>query len=296
MQQRPSAVSLMLLTLPPFFWATNAIIGRMVVGMIGPVTLNTLRWLVAGLIILPWAWRPLLGHRDLVRKHWRVIALMGFCSVGCFNTFQYLALHTSSALNVTLIGSAGPIFILLVGALFFDTPMNRRQLLGAMISMAGVVWVVARGDPMQLTRLEISVGDLYMLAASLCWSIYTWLLRKNRPVELSLAEMMFLQIVFGLAAFALPTMAEIWFGQSPTQWNEHSAMVVVYIALFPSLVSYFCWDRGVARVGPFLPVLFSNLTPIFTALMSSWLLDETPYLYHVVGLGLILLGIACARR
>ncbi len=298
MPQRPSitASTLLLLSLPPFFWATNAIIGRMVAGSIGPLTLNTFRWLIAGVILLPFGLRALIAHRAVITARWRSIAMMSFFGVGCFNSLQYLALHTSTALNVTLIGSAGPVFIVLVGAWFFDEPLKRRQLLGAALSMVGVAWVMSRGEIDQLARLNANVGDLYMLAATLCWSFYTWLLRKHRPVELSLSAMLLLQIIVGVALFAPLTAVEILLGHMPTQWDGRTLGIFVYIALFPALLSYLCWDRGVARVGATLPIFFSNFTPVFTALMSAFLLDEMPQPYHAVGLALILAGIRFARR
>lgn len=297
-ERRPSIepFSLLLLTMPPLFWAGNAIVGRIAAGSIAPFALNNLRWVLAGLILLPFAWRPLLRHAAIIRTRWRMLALMSFLSIGAYNSLQYLALHESTPLNLTLIGSSGPVFILLIGTCFFHERATARQLGGAGISMLGVLLVLARGEPGELLQLRINGGDLYMLLATVCWSTYTWLLRRHRPPELSLAEMLLVQIVFGMLTFLPFSIGEILLGSTVTQWTGGTALIVLYVAIFPALLAYFCWDRGVARVGAQLPVFFTNLTPVFAAIMSALLLGELPQLYHVIGLILIIAGIQLARR
>lgn len=290
------STSLALLLLPPLLWATNAIVGRYVVGTIGPLTLNTFRWLLAALILLPFAWRPMMRHRAVIRAYWPWIALMGFFGVGCYNALQYQALQTSTVLNITLIASSGPVFILVIGAWFFKEPMRPPQMFGAVLSLAGVLWVILRGDPMQLANLGAASGDLFMLAGTICWSCYTWVLHKHRPPGLPMAALLWPQMVFGLILIAPLTLIEVWLGHTPTQWTERTALIFLYVALFPALLAYFCWDRAVALVGAQLPVFFANLTPVFAALMSIVWLGETLHVYHGVGMALILLGIRFASR
>jgi drug/metabolite transporter (DMT)-like permease len=299
MGERPSSLdpsALLLLTLPPLFWASNAIIGRLVVGSIAPLALNNLRWLVAGLLLLPFAVRPLMRHAALIRARWRMLALMGFLAIGCYNSLQYLALQTSTPMNVTLIGSSGPIFILLIGSWFFNERMTARQLAGGTVSMAGVLVVLAHGQLDLLLSLHINGGDLYMLLATLCWSVYTWLLRRHRPPGLPLALMLFVQIAFGVVLFAPLVIAEALSGVTVMHWSWQNGAIVLYVAIFPALLSYFCWDRGVARVGAQLPVFFTNLTPVFAAIMSAFWLGDLPQPYHLVGLVLIIAGIRLAQR
>lgn len=299
MAQRPNPIdaqALVFLTLPPLFWATNAVLGRLVAGQIGPLVLNTMRWVVAGLILLPFALRPLWAHRQVLRARWRMLALMGFLGIGAYNSLQYLGLQTSTPLNITLISSSGPVFIVVLGALFFREPMTPRQIGGGLLSMLGVLAVLVRGEPAALVDFRFNAGDLYMLLATVCWSFYTWLLRRHRPPELSQWELLLVQIVCGVLIFLPLTVFEVWLGILPTRWDGEAALVFVYVGLFPALASYICWDRGVARVGAQLPVFFTNLTPLFTAILAAPLLGETPHSYHLVGLVLIIAGIWLARR
>ena len=139
-----------------------------------------IRWLLAFFILLPlagWVLRPGSG----LWPHWRRFAVLGLLGVGLYNTLQYLALHTSTPVNVTLVASSMPLWMLALGRLFFNAPVRRPQLLGALLSMLGVTVVLARGDLANLARLQLVPGDLYILAATLAWALYSWLLA--RPAE-----------------------------------------------------------------------------------------------------------------
>ena len=292
---RPDPATYALLTLPPMFWAGNAIVGRMMVGTLPPLMFGLLRWLLAIAILLPFAWGALRANRQALRAEWKFVALAGFLGVGCYNSFQYIALHTSSALNVTLIGSSGPVFILAVGALVWREPVRAMQWVGALVSLAGVAWVIVRGEPMRLSSLALAPGDLIMLGATVTWSLYTWILRKHRP-SLPFTALLAAQMVFGALAIAPFALAELAFGAESIHWNARAFGGLAYVALFPSLAAYYCWDRGVARAGAALPVYFANLTPVFAALMSLALLGEAPRWYHAIGMALIVAGIHLAGR
>ena len=145
MNQRLTPATALLLTLPPLLWAGNAVVGRLVHELIPPMTLNFLRWVLAFVILLPLAWRVLRPDSALW-SHWRRFSLLGLLGVGCYNALQYLALQTSTPLNVTLVASSIPVWMLMVGALFFGRPVSRRQVAGALLSIAGVLVVLSRGQ------------------------------------------------------------------------------------------------------------------------------------------------------
>ena len=167
MTQRLGLSTALLLTVPPLMWAGNAVVGRLVRDDIPPFTLNFLRWVLAFAILLPLAaW--VLRRSGGMWSHWRRFAVLGLFGVGLYNTLQYLALQTSTALNVTLVASSMPLWMLLLGTLFFDTRVSRQQLVGAGLSMSGVVVVLTRGDWTELLGLRLVVGDLFMLAATFC--------------------------------------------------------------------------------------------------------------------------------
>lgn len=292
---RLSASTTALLVAPPLFWAGNAVLARALVGEFPPLALSFWRWALAFVLLAPFAARSVWRHRAVIRAHLPLLAWTSLLGVGCYNSLQYVALQTSTAVNATLIGASGPVMMLMVGAAFFSSSVARRRWIGAAISLAGVLWVIARGDPGNLLRLHFAVGDLIMLAATLAWSVYTWLLRTQRP-PLPLTAFLAVQIALG-TLMILPFYLLEWIitRQTPAPTPTNIA-ALAYVVLLPSLAAYYCWDRGVARVGAILPMYFVNLTPVFAALLSWAWLDDPIGTYHLVGGALILAGIHLATE
>ncbi|WIV96111.1 DMT family transporter [Kinneretia aquatilis] len=293
----------LLLTLPPLMWAGNAVVGRLMVGSISPLALNGLRWALAALLLLPLSWR-LLKQTELLRQRWAYLALTGFLGMGCYNALQYQALRSSSALNVTLIAASLPVWMLAIGALLFGVRPQRRQLLGALLSLAGVALVIARGQLTSLAQVHFVSGDLLMLLAILSWALYSWLLARppasmrgeQRP-HWDWAETLMAQLLFGLVFAGGMAGAEQALGSpAPIAWGSGLALTLIYVAVGPSLIAYRCWGLGVAQAGPAVAAFFGNLTPVFAGLMSAALLGEWPQWYHGAALGLIAAGIWVSSR
>ena len=288
-----------LLTLPPLMWAGNAVVGRLAADWIPPFTLNLLRWTLAFALLLPFAWAVLRPGSGLWGA-WRRFALLGLLGVGGYNTLQYLALHTSTPLNVTLVASSTPVWMLLLGRLFYGVPLTRGAVLGAALSLAGVLLVLSQGQPAQLLHLRLVPGDAWMLLAALVWAWYSWLLaRPQEPTAIRGDWSAFLlgQMVFGLMWSTLSTTGEwLWHTQASTPplhiaWGWPLAAVLLFVAVGPSLLAYRCWGAGVRRAGPTLAGFFANLTPLFAALMSAAFLGETPGWHHGAAFALIVGGI-----
>lgn len=292
---RIDPTTLFLLTFPPLAWAGNAIVGRMAAGTILPITLNLVRWIIAGLLLAPYAWRGVVAHRDTLRRHAGILTAMGLLSIASYNAFQYLALTTSTPINVTLIGASTPLFLLIIGAGFFRERFRAWHVAGALLCLVGVTFVLMRGEPQRLTQLAFVPGDLYMLAATVAWSFYTWLLRKNRP-DLPLPALLLAQIVTGVIASIPLSVWEISVLAQPLEWNGKVAWILLYVGTVPSLLAYFVWDRAIASAGAQLPVFFITLTPLFAAVLSTVLLGESPHWYHGIGLAFIAVGIWLAQR
>lgn len=298
MTQRLDLRTAALLTLPPLMWAGNAVTGRLVSELVPPMTLNLLRWVLAALLLLPlagWVLRPGSG----LWPHWRRYAVLGLLGVGAYNSLQYLALHTSSPMNVTLVASSIPIFMLAVGALFFGQRVTGRQLAGAGLSVSGVLLVLARGDLSALARVQLVPGDLYVLAATLGWAFYSWLLaRTTEPERIrgDWAAFLMAQMIPGLAWSALFATGEWALAPQTITWGWPLAAAMLFVAVGPSLLAYRSWGLGVQRVGPAVAGFFSNLTPLIAAVLSAALLGELPHAYHAIAFVLIAAGIVISSR
>jgi drug/metabolite transporter (DMT)-like permease len=298
MQQRLTPGTALLLTVPPLLWAGNAVVGRLVRDLISPMTLNFIRWLLAFLVLLPFA-AAMLRRDSPLWAHWKRFTVLGLLGIGCYNAFQYLALQTSTPVNVTLVGSSMPLWMLATGMLFFGARVTSREILGAALSMAGVLLVLGRGDWRHLAALRLVPGDLYMMLATLSWALYSWLLSRTREPAEALrdwASFLIAQMVFGLAWSTLFAAGEWTLTAAHVNWGWPLAAALVFITLGPALLAYRCWGLGVQRAGPQVAGFFSNLTPLFAALMSAAFLGELPQWYHGAAFVLIVGGIWISSR
>jgi drug/metabolite transporter (DMT)-like permease len=289
----------LLLTVPPLLWAGNAIVGRMLVGSVPPLALNFLRWAIAAAILLPLGWRA-LREPHAIAARWPYLLALGVLGVGTYNAMQYLALVTSTPINVTLIASSMPVWMLVVGAVGFGVRPGARQAAGAALSLTGAALVIARGDIGALARVQFVAGDLYMIVAAIAWAVYSWLLVRPpasmRPPERpawNWAEFLLLQSLFGLLGAGAMAAGEAALADAaPIVWHDGRVLAALaYVAIGPAIVAYRCWGLGVATGGPTLAAFFSNLTPLLTALLSAALLGEPPRAYHALAFALIVGGI-----
>lgn len=289
----------LLLTLPPLLWAGNAVVGRLLSELVSPMTLNFLRWLLAFAMLLPLA-GAVLRPGSALWPNWRRFSMLGLLSVGGYNALLYLALNTSTPINVTLVGSITPVWMLLIGRWFFGVAISRRQLLGAVLSISGVMLVLCRGQLDLLLQVRLVPGDLYILTASAAWAYYSWMLARptTEPPEIRANWSAFLlaQMAFGLVWSALFATGEWALDKAHIQWSWPLLAALVFIAVGPALIAYRAWGAGVARAGPAVAGFFSNLTPLFTALLSSAFLAELPHLYHALAFVLIVAGIVVSSR
>jgi len=225
--------------------------------------------------------------------------LLGLLGVGCYNSFQYLALHTSSPINVTLVASSGPVFMLAIGALFFGQRIRPQQLGGAALSILGVLFVLSRGDPATLLQVKWVIGDIYVLIATACWSFYSWLLSQDKDppgLRSNWAQFLMAQVIFGLGWGGLFSGLEWGLTPAHIEWNTTVWLALIYVAIGPAILAYRCWGLGVQQAGPNVAGFFANLTPLFAAVISTVMLGDAPQTYHGLAFALIVGGIWVSSR
>jgi drug/metabolite transporter (DMT)-like permease len=274
-------------------WAGNAIVGKILVQSSSPVLLNTIRWGVTALLLLPFAWRVLMPRSPLWthRKRFLLLSLFG---VGSYNVLLYLALQSSTPINVTLIGASMPIWAIVIGAVVYHERAQIRQIAGALISMVGVAVVIVRGDFERLIEIEFVAGDLWMVLATILWGAYSWMLaHPQQSTERSWpwAEFLFAQVGFGFCWSLVFAQTEYFLGFNYFTWNWQTLAMIGYVIIGPSLIAYRCWGLGVNQAGATVATFFTNLIPVFTAILSTLLLQKPPELYHGVAFAFILCGI-----
>jgi drug/metabolite transporter (DMT)-like permease len=279
-------------------WAGNAIAGRVLVGSISPITLSAVRWGLAALLLFPLGWRVFMPGSALWQNKKRFL-LLGLFGVGSYNVLLYLALQTSTAINVTLIGASMPIWMLFIGAVFYQVKPTILQMIGAVVSLLGVGIVLTRGDLATLLSMQMVVGDLLIMLATILWAFYSWML--SRPGESTerqwpWAEFLMAQVTVGLLWTGFFDGFEIAAGHAFIELNWWTASLIIFVAIGPSLIAYRCWGLGVNGAGPTVAAFFANFIPLFTALLSAAMLGEPPQLFHGLAFALIVAGIAISSK
>ena len=284
----------LLLAFTMLCWGGNAVASRMAVGVLSPMVLVSVRWLVVVAILAVVARRQLAADWPLLRRRLPWIFLMGALGFTAFNALFYLAAHSTTAVNLGIVQGAIPVFVLLGALLMHRTPIAGVQVAGILVTLLGVVVVATRGDLETLLKLTFAHGDLIMIGACLLYSGYTLNLRK-RPAVSGLGFFCGL----ALAAFVttLPLVAiEIAAGEDlwPTTWQ--GVAIILYVALFPSFLAQISFMRGVALIGAGRAGIFINLVPVFAAVLAVLILGEAFELFHAAALALVLGGIYLAER
>ena len=282
----------LLLVMCALFWAGNFVLGRAMHEAIPPIGLAFWRWVVASALVLPFVWRPLVRQWPLLRRHIGRMSLLAVLGVSAFNVFVYIGLQTTTATNSVLIQSTMPLQILLLNRLLYRVQATKREAVSILLSMSGVVFIISAGDPLRLFNGHWNGGDLWILGAALVWALYSVLLRW-RPAELDPGAFLGFTLIAGAIALLPLYLVETAIGR-PVDWSPSVGLTIAYVAVFPSVLAYLFWNRGVAALGANAAGHFINLIPVFGSVMAVLLLGELFGWYHAVGAGLVAAGILLA--
>lgn len=283
----------LLLSLTSLFWAGNQVLGRAVAGEIPPVMYSFLRWAGATIILLPFAWPHLRGDWPRISERWLYLVLIGSLGGGFFNTVQYIGLNYTTALNSVVLNSTGPIFIGLACFVLFRDRITPAQILGTLVSMAGVLAIVTKGDISTLRALAFNSGDLLILLGMATNGVYTAYLRQRPAIH----WLSFLLCLFAVStAFVVPWLLWEWSTGARMHVTPFTLAAVGYVAIVPSILAYICFTRGVELIGGVRSGVFLHLIPVFGAGLAIGLLGEPLGLYHLTGFALILAGVTMAAR
>jgi drug/metabolite transporter (DMT)-like permease len=282
------------LGLANLFWAGNWVLGRALRDAFDPISLNFWRWVIAVVVLAPFALPGLAAKRGVIRRHAGLLALLAVLSVSVFQSLVYLGLKSTTAVNAVLINCSGPLFILLCAWVLEGERATLRQVVGLLISVAGIVVILSRGEPAALLLLEFHSGDAWILLAIAIWGVYSVLL-KRRPPELGGVHFLFVLsaagVLFLAPAFVLQTLHA-----PPRVPTAIELAAVVYVGLAASVGAFLLWNRGVAVVGANAAGFTLYLLPTFGTLLAIAFLGETFGAFHALGIATIVAGVMLATR
>ena len=282
----------LLLSLTSLFWAINIVLGRFIAGQLPPVVLSQIRWSGAGLIVLPLAWPHLRRDWPAIRGSLGLMLLLSLTGITIYNTLAYHGLEYTEAINGLLMQSATPLMIALWSLLLFRDRLTAAQLVGVLMSLTGVVVIVARGDVSALLQLTINRGDVWFLVALFCYAFYAAMLRKRPPIHF--LSFLAFTIIAGAIMLLPATIAEFLYGRRIVPGPAVFA-VLAYVVVFPSVIAYICFNLGVELIGANRAGPFFHLIPVFGSAIAILFLGERPQFFHAIGYALIIAGIVVAQ-
>jgi len=283
----------LLLSITALCWAGNAIVGRLAAGHIPPVTLSFLRWALAFLIILPFAWKHLERDWGAIRARLGTMIVLSVTGIGAFNTLQYWALEHTQALNTLLLQSAGPLFVAVWSLILLGVRLTPAQAGGITLSLTGVLVILLHGDPTALASITFNKGDIIFTVALAIFGLYSVLSLKRPEIH----GLSFVGFTFGCGAACLVPLW-IWelFSRPVMQLDTANLLSLFYVAVFPSTLAYLCFNRGVQLIGANRAAPFFHVVPVFGSAMAIVFLGERPQLFHIIGFALVLTGVFVASR
>lgn len=271
-------------------WSLNITVTRYVVDYISPVSISFYRWLVAFLVLTPFMSAKVWRERQLVVQHWKQLAVLAAFGMVLYQGLGYTAAHYTTATNMGIINAFIPIFTIFVSMVMLKDIPNRFAVVGSLLSFAGLLYVMAQGNLLNLVQSGGHLGDVMMVLAVFFYAFYGVFLKKWQ-LQIPLMISLYVQIIFALL-YHLPFV--LWLGLDAI--NPQNVGSVLYAGIFPSLIAPLVWMLAVQMIGPNRTSIFMNLMPVFTAIIANIWLAEAWTVYHSIGGVIILLGILLAQK
>ena len=277
------------------FWAGNFTIGKFAFfENIPPYTLAFLRWCFVWIILLPFTYKEILKLKENIKKNLSLFFILGFTSVCIFTSFTYSALNYTQVINASLFNTAIPVTIILVCFLLKIEKTNLFQISGLLVSVLGILAIITKLDLNILLTLSFNKGDLFMIVAIIAWGIYSAFLRK-RTFDVSLLALVQIICTFGLI-FLLPLFILDLLQGKTVEITSNLFYILIYIAIFTSIGSYYCWAGAVSIIGANRAGIFLSLIPLFSTILAMIFFNEKFLFFHFIGSVLIILGLFLSNK
>jgi len=283
-----------LAVLATFIWSGNFVVARAVNKEIPPISLNFYRWLVAAIIIFPFAVKKFKAEWKVVRQSWHYLFWISLTGIALFNTFVYIGAHYTSAINLALIGTtSSPIMSVLFARIFLKEKVGWMKFAGMALCIIGVLFLLSKGDFKTLVHLKFSEGDLWVLLAAFCFAIYNTMVKK-KPAGISPVNFLFVIFSFG-TLMVLPFFIWEMNRSTPVEWNSNLVFSILYLGLGASVICFLIWNTAIKKLGAGRTALFGNLIPIFSSLEAVLILNEQFSWIHIVSMVVVFAGIVLAN-
>ena len=292
MQNTKAYIMLVCATL---FWAGNFMIGKLAfLTNIPPMSLVFYRWLLVWLILLPFTLKEILKYKNVILGNLPLLFFLALTSVGLFNSFTYLSLVHTQVINASLFNTAIPAIIILLCFIFKIEKTNKFQIFGLILAVFGILSIITKLDLNVLLSLNFNKGDLIMIGGVISWGLYSAFLKKKK-FNLPLLTLVHVLCTFGLI-FIFPQFFYEFSQEQFITFDINLFYILIFLALFPSIGSYYCWAGAVSIIGANRAGIFLSLTPLFSTIMAITFFNELFQFFHLIGAILIILGLFLSNK
>ncbi|MEK9690834.1 MAG: DMT family transporter [Pelagibacteraceae bacterium] len=277
------------------FWAGNFIVGKFAfLTQIPPLSLVFYRWSLVWIILLPFTFKEIIRYKEVIIKNLPLIFFLGLTSVGLFNSFTYLALIHTQVINASLFNAAIPAIIILLCFLFKVEDTNKFQIIGLIFTVFGMVVIITKLNLEILLSLSFNKGDLIMIGGAITWGVYSTLLKKKK-FTLPLLTLVHVICTLGLVC-VLPQFLYEYSNGQVINFDINLVYTLIFLALFPSIGSYYCWAGAVSIIGANRAGISLSLIPLFSTIMAIGIYNEKFQFFHLIGAILIILGLFLSNK
>jgi len=285
----------LILILTTIFWSGNFIVGKAASTYeIPPFSLNFFRWFFAGLILLPFTFKELIGRKKYIFDNIGFFTVLGITSITIFNSIVYYSLYYTQVISGILMISTIPVWIIFISSILNIERTNIFQIIGVVFSLTGVIFIITKADLEIIKNLDFNKGDLSMVVAMFSWAIYSALL-KSKKYEISQFALLQVVIITGLIFLTPIYLIEMYLG-NVIVLGIPFVLTLTYVVFFPGLASFIFWIKGISLIGANRAGVFLHLMPIFGAIMAMLIFDEKFMYYHIFGALFIIVGITLSNK
>ena len=280
--------------LATLIWSGNFIVARGIYKEVPPVTLAFWRWLLAALILLPFAWKSLSVEWPTIKKSWFYFFIAGMTGVAMFNTFVYIGGQYTTAINLALIGTtSSPVMSVILARIFLKEKIGWQKIVGMTICIVGLLYLLSKGNFNNLLNFQFTKGDSWVLAAAFAFAIYNTMV-KRKPTAVSPVGFLTVAFIIG-TLLLLPFYLWETNHTIPVNWNLKLVAIIFYLALGASVICFLIWNIAIGHLGAGRAALFGNLIPVFSSIEAVLILGEDFTIVHIVSLVLVFAGILLAN-
>jgi len=277
------------------FWAGNFIIGKVAfLENIPPLSLVFFRWSLVWLILLPFTYKEVLKFKEVILENLPLLFFLALTSVGLFNSFTYLSLAHTQVINASLFNTAIPAMIILLCFLFKIEQTNKFQIFGLIVSSIGILAIITELNLNIFLTLNFNKGDIIMIGAVITWGFYSSFLKKKK-FHIPLLTLVHVLCTLGLLCVLPQFLYEVSQGQT-IKFDLNMFYILIFLALFPSIGSYYCWAGAVSIIGANRAGIFLSLIPLFSTIMAILFFNEKFQFFHFIGSILIIIGLFLSNK